>query len=311
MAEVVGVPNEVVRAFSQRRGQVLAYLEQQGASGFYAAKVGALETRERKEAVDLARLREQWWARAAELGFGRLELEALVGRGSRRALDAPASRDAATRLLGPEGLTEKQNTFRGPDVVMAWAEAHRQGAPVETIFELAGRFLASEHSTAHRSRRQKTPCACGDRTRSKVAVRKRRRRRGASVVSPDDGFAGRRARRANRPERAEHCHWRAPRSGQSHGFPARRGARADPIARRGGAAPVAAASSGRRRCAGSAALILLLAEAHTLTFYDAVYAAAARLRGAALATADRALLDAGVGESPGTIVGRLGMTETL
>ena len=55
----------------------------------------------------------------------------------------------------------------------------------------------------------------------------------------------------------------------------------------------------------------LLAEQHTLTFYDAVYAAVARSRGSALATADRALLAAGVGESPATIAARIGISEIL
>ena len=41
-----------------------------GTSGFYAAQVAAVETRERKEHVDLARLREDWRARAAEHGLG-------------------------------------------------------------------------------------------------------------------------------------------------------------------------------------------------------------------------------------------------
>ncbi|MHB8470313.1 MAG: type II toxin-antitoxin system VapC family toxin [Gaiellaceae bacterium] len=54
-----------------------------------------------------------------------------------------------------------------------------------------------------------------------------------------------------------------------------------------------------------------LAEQHTLTYYDAAYAAAARSRGSVLATADKALLAAGVGESPAAIAARLGITEAL
>jgi predicted nucleic acid-binding protein len=54
-----------------------------------------------------------------------------------------------------------------------------------------------------------------------------------------------------------------------------------------------------------------LAEEHTSTFYDAVYAAAARSRGWVLATADKALMAAGVGESPGSIAARLGISEGL
>ena len=63
--------------------------------------------------------------------------------------------------------------------------------------------------------------------------------------------------------------------------------------------------------AGELRLAAQLAETHTLTFYDALYAAAARQRGAALATSDRALLAAGVGETAGTIAVRLGITEAL
>jgi len=54
-----------------------------------------------------------------------------------------------------------------------------------------------------------------------------------------------------------------------------------------------------------------VAEEHALTFYDAVYAAAARSRASVLATADKALLAAGVAESPGVIAARLGLSETL
>lgn len=54
-----------------------------------------------------------------------------------------------------------------------------------------------------------------------------------------------------------------------------------------------------------------LAEEHTLTFYDALYAAAARSRGSALATADQALLAAGAGEAPAAIVERLGLSGAL
>lgn len=58
-------------------------------------------------------------------------------------------------------------------------------------------------------------------------------------------------------------------------------------------------------------LAAAVAEEHALTFYDAAYVAAARSRGALLATADKALLAAGVGESPATVAARLGITEAL
>jgi len=45
-----------------------------------------------------------------------------------------------------------------------------------------------------------------------------------------------------------------------------------------------------------------LAAKHDLSFYDAAYAAVARLRGAHLATFDRRLLDAGLGVRPGELL---------
>ena len=71
MADLVGVPEEAVRAFSTRRQSLLEHMEALGTEGFAAARVAALATREAKEQVDLPRLREQWLARAAEHGLGR------------------------------------------------------------------------------------------------------------------------------------------------------------------------------------------------------------------------------------------------
>lgn len=65
--------------------------------------------------------------------------------------------------------------------------------------------------------------------------------------------------------------------------------------------PVIVPGAAVRRVAAS------LAGEHKLTFYDASYAATARERGALLATADRALIDAGLGQSPGDVALRLGL----
>ena len=59
-------------------------------SGFWAAQVAALDTRDRKEDVDLTRLREDWRARAAEHGFGRAELASTMHRAQ---CQEPSSRE--------------------------------------------------------------------------------------------------------------------------------------------------------------------------------------------------------------------------
>src|SRR5438045_5525942 len=101
MAEIAGVPEGALRAFSQRRAQVLDYLERRGSSGFYAAKVAAIETRDRKEPIDLPRLRLEWEARAAEHGLGRRELKRLYGRTVVRELDEHEVGKVAKQLAGP------------------------------------------------------------------------------------------------------------------------------------------------------------------------------------------------------------------
>src|SRR5215211_2769586 len=98
MAELQHVPDGVLRAFSQRRAQVLDYLERRGSSGFYAAKVAAIETRDRKEPVDLPRLRLEWEARAAEHGLGQRELKRLLRRTLERELDEHDVDKVATQL---------------------------------------------------------------------------------------------------------------------------------------------------------------------------------------------------------------------
>ncbi len=140
MAEFKAVPKEVIAEFSTRRAQVVEHMSEQGSEGFYAAQVAAVETRERKEHVDLDRLREDWRARAAEYGLGRAELTALVGTGQPR---EPSDRELlaiANRMLSSQGLTERTTAFSEPELVMAWAEAHAQGASAERVRRLAVRF---------------------------------------------------------------------------------------------------------------------------------------------------------------------------
>jgi conjugative relaxase-like TrwC/TraI family protein len=136
MGELVGVPEEAIRAFSTRRQSLVEHMEALGTQGFAASRVAALATREAKEQVDLPRLREDWKARAAEHGLGRRELEALVAeRPIER--DRVALEQLAVRLLGGDGLTEKQTTFTMPDLVRAVAGSLPTGATTDRVLELA------------------------------------------------------------------------------------------------------------------------------------------------------------------------------
>ena len=136
MAELEGVPEDVVRAFSTRRQALLEHMEARGTDGFAASRVAALATREAKEQVDLPRLREEWEARAAEHGLGRRELRALAGQPhlASRALDLA---EVVEQLLGRDGLTAKQTTFTMPELVRAVAGAVRRGATADKVLEAA------------------------------------------------------------------------------------------------------------------------------------------------------------------------------
>jgi conjugative relaxase-like TrwC/TraI family protein len=141
-SELKQVPRRVIDEFSARRLAVVERMRQQATSGFYAAQLAAVDTRDKKEKIDLVALREDWRARAAEHGLGRPELNSLLGRVTQREPSAHELREIAHRLLGPTGLTEKRTAFSAPEVVMAWADALPQGAPVERIRRFCERFVA-------------------------------------------------------------------------------------------------------------------------------------------------------------------------
>ncbi|HEY5693161.1 MAG TPA: MobF family relaxase [Gaiellaceae bacterium] len=136
MGELVGVPDDAIRAFSTRRQSLVEHMEALGTEGFAAARVAALATREAKEQVDLPRLREDWKARAAEHGLGRRELDALSRR---RGLlrDPIGAADLAKGVLGRNGLTEKQTTFTMPELVCAVAGALPTGGSVDEVLAAA------------------------------------------------------------------------------------------------------------------------------------------------------------------------------
>jgi conjugative relaxase-like TrwC/TraI family protein len=141
LADVRGVAREVIDEFSTRRMQVVEHMDERGTSGFWAAQVAAWDSRDRKEHFDLLRLREEWGARAAEHGLGRSELDAVMHRVSWQEPTSRGLLEVARGLLGPTGLTERSTAFSDPDLVVAWSEAHAQGASAERVRMLAARFF--------------------------------------------------------------------------------------------------------------------------------------------------------------------------
>ena len=110
------------------------------------AAATAIATRDRKQyGIDTGSWREEVRARAAEHGLDRQAVEQLAAAGRHRlvagvpdvAVDEPALGDL---LAGPAGLTEKQNSFTGRDVLKAFAAAAVQGARTDQVQGQADRF---------------------------------------------------------------------------------------------------------------------------------------------------------------------------
>ncbi len=143
-AEISGIDDQVLKHFSRRSREIRERLGQLGARSARAAEVAALETRRAKDYnVPADRLREEWRARAAELGLDRRTLDLVLDRRTPGPALQPDLRAVAEDLGALGGVTEQASTFDRRDVLRDWAEAHREGASVERLEALADRWLAS------------------------------------------------------------------------------------------------------------------------------------------------------------------------
>ena len=144
IAEVVGVPRDVMKAFSRRRAEIEAALVERGTSGARAAEAAALATRKVKDPrVNADTLVVEWRERAEALGFGRHEVERVVGRARPREIDEEVWSRVGERLAGPDGLTRRTATFERGDLMRAMCEELPRGAALDarSLTRAADRFL--------------------------------------------------------------------------------------------------------------------------------------------------------------------------
>ncbi len=147
IADIEGVPKEVLRAFSRRRAEIEEELLRRGESSAAAARMATLSTRQRKDYEVLPeQLVGEWRARSARLGFDREAFDAVLGRHPAAGLELEDWNRAFARLAAPTGLTYRRSTFAPRDVIQALCEATPPGASVGIReFEAAAEeFLASE-----------------------------------------------------------------------------------------------------------------------------------------------------------------------
>jgi conjugative relaxase-like TrwC/TraI family protein len=167
---IIGMPAEVVRAFSKRNQQItahLAQLEEQGRQRTPAlVRFAVHATRQAKRHEAPETLYERWRAEALTRG---IDPERLVRQVSGRAREQDqrvsnlAVKRAFGRLAGPEGLTTGASTFARQDVLVALG-GELTGAGPTDLGVLTERFLAEravavidDRAEAGTERRWSTP----------------------------------------------------------------------------------------------------------------------------------------------------------
>jgi conjugative relaxase-like TrwC/TraI family protein len=148
--ELQGMPQDLVRSFSKRTGQIDTELDRLVADGGERTprlvKWAVHATRKPKEQEAPDTLYGRWRQEAAGRGVDPDTLvRELTGRTRDRDQDRTVSADATVRLFdqlaGPDGLTEHASTFTLPEVLVALG-AGLDGAGRTELEELADRFLA-------------------------------------------------------------------------------------------------------------------------------------------------------------------------
>lgn len=145
VAEIDGIPATVRRAFSRRRTEIEAELQQRGEHTPAAAQVAALHTRRDKDyAVLASELRQRWRERAQQLDLTPERIDTITGQARVTPLSAEAAQAGHDHLASPTGLTHRQSSFNRRDAVRAWCEQLGHGGDVHQIEALADDLLSSQ-----------------------------------------------------------------------------------------------------------------------------------------------------------------------
>jgi conjugative relaxase-like TrwC/TraI family protein len=154
IADIAGIPRPVLRAFSTRRREIEAHLEEHGQHSARAAQYATYATRQAKDpSIDAEGLVPGWRARAAALGLDTEALAAVLDRGVVVEPPTPGSRRAERLyrwLASAEGLTARASTFGEREVIKAICNALPAGGSVDRVLDLANGFLRSNHVLAVR-----------------------------------------------------------------------------------------------------------------------------------------------------------------
>ena len=161
IADLVGIPQPVLDAFSIRRAEIEEEMDRRGVTSARAAEIAALDTRQAKDyQVDPVLLRAGWLDQATALGLTPDVLVVVVDRVEPHHLPGEEVDRIVDELVGPDGLTARASTFDRRDVLRAWCDRLTDGADIATIEALTERTLtdpalvALEGAPATRLRRR-------------------------------------------------------------------------------------------------------------------------------------------------------------
>src|SRR6266542_700797 len=142
---IVGMPAEVVRAFSKRHEQITEHLDRLEEAGRQRTprlvRFAVHATRTAKTNETPASLYERWRSEARALGIDPDGLvRRMTGRAREQGVDHRALTGVFDRLAGPDGLTANAFTFAHQDVLVALGGELACASPAD-LQTLADRFL--------------------------------------------------------------------------------------------------------------------------------------------------------------------------
>lgn len=145
--EIAGVSNDAVQFFSKRRADIEKKLTEKGLSGGKAAAIATLDTRDAKEDVDRAYLKERWEKEAKQLG---LNYHSVIEKSYQSKLDRPVAEHVIDEQClsalhhAAKALSQFQSTFTLEEVVTVATEyAIRQQVNVEPLLKAAETLITS------------------------------------------------------------------------------------------------------------------------------------------------------------------------
>lgn len=128
IAEIAGVPAELLRAFSSRRAAIEDELAEVGRDDRAAAQHACLKTRPAKQHLPETDLRERWAQTATELGYDpATTVDGVLDSATQQAIDRER---LAHELTGPRGLTRRRTTVDRREILQAVCQALSAGSPV-------------------------------------------------------------------------------------------------------------------------------------------------------------------------------------